>query len=165
MSDLTKLIFQKTLLIILFCCATQLVFSQNLKSPDEFLTHKIGEEFTPHHMLVDYFKYVAKNSEQVILTQYGLTNEDRPMLLAFVSTKENLAKLEEIRNDNLIRAGVKEGTPKNNIAIVWLSYSVHGNEAAGSESSMPVLHSLVAGKNLQAQSWLKNTLVIMDPSV
>jgi hypothetical protein len=165
MSDLSKLIFQKTLLILLFCSSTQLIFSQILKSPDEFLTHNIGEEFTPHHMLVDYFKYVAENSEQVVVTQYGLTNEDRPLLLAFVSTKENLAKLEEIRNDNLIRAGVKEGTPKNNIAIVWLSYSVHGNEAAGSESSMPVLHSLVAGKNLQAQSWLKNTLVIMDPSV
>ena len=134
MTDSTKFIFKKVLLILLFCCFTKLVFSQNLKSPNEFLTHKIGEEFTPHHMLVDYFKHVAENSDQIILTQYGLTNEDRPMLLALISTKENLAKLEEIRNDNLIRAGVKEGTPKNNIAIVWLSYSVHGNEAAGSES-------------------------------
>ena len=161
MTDSTKFIFKKVLLILLFCCFTKLVFSQNLKSPNEFLTHKIGEEFTPHHMLVDYFKHVAENSDQIILTQYGLTNEDRPMLLAFISTKENLAKLEEIRNDNLIRAGVKEGTPKNNIAIVWLSYSVHGNEAAGSESSMPVLHNLVGGKNLQAQNWLKNTVVII----
>ena len=70
MTDSTKFIFKKVLLILLFCCFTKLVFSQNLKSPNEFLTHKIGEEFTPHHMLVDYFKHVAENSDQIILTQF-----------------------------------------------------------------------------------------------
>ena len=157
MSDYSSSNFQKALFIFLFCSFSLTIFSQKIQSPDEFLPHNIGEEFTPHHRLVDYFEYVAENSEQVILQKYGRTNEDREMLLAFISSKENLAKLEEIRNDNLIRAGLKEGTPKNDIAIVWLSYSVHGNEAAGSESSMPVLHNLVAGRNLQAQTWMKNT--------
>ncbi|HFC00651.1 MAG TPA: zinc carboxypeptidase [Phaeodactylibacter sp.] len=165
MNDLQKNIFAKALLFFFFCGISSFSFSQKIKSPDEFLPHQIGEAFTPHHLLVDYFEYVAEASEQVHLQQYGLTNEKRPLLLAFISSKENLAKLEEIRNDNLIRAGIKKGTPKNNIAIVWLSYSVHGNEAAGSESSMPVLYNLVGGKNLQAQTWLKNTLIIIDPSV
>ena len=166
MNDLSKMISQKSLFLLLIgSLFFQNTFAQKIQSPDEFLPHNIGEKFTPHHMLVDYFEYVAENSDQVILQPYGRTYEDRPMVLAFISSKENLAKLEEIQNDNLIRAGVKEGTPKNNIPIVWLSYSVHGNEAAGSESSMPVLHSLVGGKNLQAQAWLKNTLIVMDPSV
>lgn len=156
---------KKIALVFLFCLMAPFVFSQNIQSPNEFLPHKIGEQFTPHHLLVDYFEYVAENSDQVILQPYGRTNEDRPMMVAFVSTKENLAKLEEIRTDNLKRAGIIEGTPNNNIPIVWLSYSVHGNEAAGSESSMPVLYELASGRSKRAEDWLRNTLVVIDPAV
>ena len=64
-----------------------------LKTPGQFLPHQLGETFTPHHLLVDYFEYVAANSPNVKLTQYGSTNEKRPLLMAFVSTPENLARL------------------------------------------------------------------------
>ena len=150
--------------IALFFLSVQSIFAQ-IKSPDEFLPHNIGEEFTPHHLLVDYYEYVAANSDQVILRPYGRTNEGRPLMVAFVSTPENLKKLEEIRLDNMKRVGTESGTPNNQIPITWISYSVHGNEAAGSESSMPVLYELVGGKNKAAQDWLKNTIVVLDPCI
>lgn len=165
MSHLMNQRISTTILFFILCCLSTTLIAQNIQSPSDFLPHNIGEKFTPHHQLVDYFEYVAENSDQVILRQYGRTYEDRPLILAFVSSKENLAKLDEIQNDNLIRAGVKSGTPKNNIPIIWLSYSVHGNEAAGSESSMPVIYSLVSGNNPEAKNWLKDALIIMDPSV
>ena len=140
MQHLMNLKISNTILFFIICCFSTTLIAQNIQSPSDFLPHNIGEKFTPHHSVVDYFEYVAENSDQVILRQYGRTYEDRPMVLAFVSSKENLAKLDEIQNDNLIRAGMRSGTPKNNIPIVWLSYSVHGNEAAGTESSMPVLY-------------------------
>ncbi len=138
-----------------------------LLSPDEFLPHNIGETFTPHYMLVDYVHHVAANSPNVEVTEYGRTNEKRPLLLAFVSTPENLQRLEAIRENNLRRAGVLEGETREDLdlAIVWLSYSVHGNEAAGSEASMPVLHALADPENARTQAWLQNTLVILDPSI
>ncbi|MCB9270301.1 MAG: hypothetical protein H6561_12180 [Lewinellaceae bacterium] len=37
-----------------------------------------GDKFTPHHMVVDYFQYVAANSDRVQLMEYGRTNEERP---------------------------------------------------------------------------------------
>ncbi len=141
------------------------LFSQ-LKSPAEFLPHSYTKEFTPHHLLVDYFEHVAANSSMVRLQEIGRTNEHRPMFLAFVSSSDNLANLEQIRMRNLRLAGLEAGTSDaaNAKAIVWLGYTVHGNEASGAEASMQVLYDLVTG-HMDAEQWLDNTVVIMEPCV
>ncbi|MEZ5042937.1 MAG: M14 family metallopeptidase [Saprospiraceae bacterium] len=152
----------------IICLLGNSIFLQaQLQSPDQFLPHALGENFTPHHLLVDYFEHVAANSELVKLKRFGYTSEDRPLLQAFISTPENLARLESIRINNLRRTGLMEGAvdPALDVAIVWLSYSVHGNEAAGSESSMGVIYELTRPDNMDTKAWLKNTVVIMDPSI
>ncbi len=153
-------------LILVFLLASFSSFGQ-LQSPDEFLPHKLGEQFTPHYMLVDYMQHVADNSPNVRLVQYGLTNEKRPLLLLYISTPENLAQLDAIRENNLRRTGMLPGNPDPALdrALVWISCSVHGNEASGSESSMPTAYALANPQNEQTQEWLKNTIVILDPSI
>jgi murein tripeptide amidase MpaA len=138
-----------------------------IKTPDQFLPHAYGEQFTPHHLLVDYFEYVAANSEKVQLIPYGKTNQGRPLMVAVVSSESNLQNLESIRLNNLRLAGLESGQAdvENAKAIVWLSYSVHGNEPSGSECSMQVLYDLVDPNNSQSKAWLENTIVIMDPAV
>ncbi|MEM1357998.1 MAG: M14 family metallopeptidase [Bacteroidota bacterium] len=153
-----------------FCFSLFLVFSlvlsAQITTPSDFLPHQLGETFTPHHLLVDYYQAIAAASPRVKLEQYGTTNEDRPLLLAFVSSTNNLARLEAIRENNLRIAGLLPGDPDpalEDIAIVWLSFSVHGNEAAGAESSMGVLYDLANTGNPRTTEWLKNTVVILDP--
>ena len=151
----------------LFWAVLPLTLVAQLQSPDEFLPHNLGETFTPHHTLVDYFEHVAENSDHVQLIEYGRTNEDRPLLLAFVSTPENLARLDAIRENNLRHTGLVEGSARAelNRAIVWLSYSVHGNEASGSEASMGVVYDLANPANTTTKEWLENTIVVLDPSI
>ncbi len=138
-----------------------------LKSPDDFLPHKLGEHFTPHHMLVDYVRHVAAESPLVTLVEYGKTNQGRPLIVAVVTSEANHANLEEIRKTNLRMAGLEVGEINTDLskAIVWLSFSVHGNEAAGSESSRKVLYDLVDPSNSKTKKWLENTIVIIDPAV
>ncbi|NRB49671.1 MAG: zinc carboxypeptidase [Saprospiraceae bacterium] len=145
--------------------ANGLHLTAQLQSPDDFLPHSLGENFTPHHLLVDYFEHVADNSDRVQLQRYGYTNEDRPLMVAFISTPENLNRLEDIRKNNLRKAGLLEGKvdPDLNISIVWMSYSVHGNETAGNESSMGVVYELSRPDKPETKGWLENTLVILDP--
>jgi len=152
--------------LFVFILSSHLAKAQ-LKSPNEFLPHKWGEQFTPHHLLVDYFEHVAANSENVLLEEYGRTMEGRPQILAVVSSAQNMARIEQIRKDNLIRAGVIEGTASDSkpIAIVWLGHSVHGNEAAGSESVLQTIYKLANSNEKETQSWLENTVVLVDPSL
>lgn len=159
---------KKLLALLLQIFVAAIAFSQNtLKSPEAFFPFQYGEQFTPHHLLVDYFQYVAENNDQVILQEYGRTNEHRPLIWAIISSPENLKNLEQIRTDNLKRAGMLEGKPSDAkpVAIIWLSYGVHGNEAGASESSIATLYELTKPGNENIQSLLKSAVVIIDPCI
>jgi hypothetical protein len=154
----------KKCIILLLSMAAIRSHAQTLKSPDEFLGYSLGDRFTRHHEMVDYFQYVDAQLAHVQLTQYGKTYEDRPLLYAVITSPENFGMLEEIRQNNLKRTGLLSGNPSaSKIAIVWLSYNVHGNEASGMEASMKTLYELVS--STRGQGWLKNTVVIMDPCI
>jgi len=151
-----------SLLCLGFAC---IAFAQELQSPSEFLGYKLGSQFTPHFRIAEYFKYVASACKSVKLQQYGSTNEGRPLMVIFVASDENIARLEEIRQHNLSLAGLSSGNNSlgNAPVIVWLSYNVHGNEPSSSEAAMQALYQLANPANKRTQPWLKNTVVVIDP--
>ncbi|MBC7873695.1 MAG: zinc carboxypeptidase, partial [Ferruginibacter sp.] len=150
----------------LFLIATLISVAQ-LKSPEEFLGYKIGDRFTPHWKIVNYFNHVAAGSPSTVkLEQYGETNEGRPLLLATISSPANISNLENIRKNNLRLAGMgldKTTADENSPAVVWLSYNVHGNETSSSEAAMLTIWALADPSNTNTKAWLKNTVVIIDP--
>ena len=148
----------KFLFIIAFLSFGSII-SQTLQTPSQFLGYEIGSRFTRHHKVIDYFKYVSKNSSNVELEKYGETYEHRPLYVSYISSKENILHLENIRKSNLSQTGIIAGDSNNKISIVWLSYNVHGNEASSTEAAMLTIYELVTTK----QRWLKNTVVIIDP--
>ena len=152
----------KGLIALLIC--PLLAFSQ-LQSPAEFLGYQVGTRFTRHHQIVSYFNAVAKAApEKVKLMPYGKTNEGRDLLVAAISSPENMAQLENIRKHNL---GLTEGTVDDlkQPAIVWLSYNVHGNEPASSEAAMLTLFALLDPSNKKSAEWLEHVVVMIDPCI
>jgi hypothetical protein len=176
---------QKALsLVCSFLLFSYYTFSQTVVSPEAFLGYALGDHFTPHHKIVGYFREVAKAVPgQVKVEDYGKTNEGRPLLLAYIASPANMQRLESIRENNLRLAGMggqggesgqatstrtagETSTPDENApVIVWLSFNVHGNEAASSEAAMKVLYELVNPANEKSKEWLKNTVVILDPCI
>lgn len=163
-SYLSWMMIRVYLSLTFFFFSLILLHSQkDLLSPDEFLGYEHGTRFTPHHRIVGYFEHVADASDKVNITTYGNTYEFRPLIAAIISSPKNLARIEEIRKNNLRRTGLSEGPVKNeDIAIVHLSYSIHGDEPAGTESALSVLYELAKGGE-QIDQWLDNTIVIIDP--
>ncbi|MEY4931019.1 MAG: hypothetical protein RI909_1743 [Bacteroidota bacterium] len=157
---------KKNLLTAIAIFITLVSFSQTkLQSPAEFLGYELGDRFTRHHRMVEYFKHVDEANANVQVMQYGETYEHRPLIYAIIASPENFKNIEQIRQDNLKRAGMAEGAPSTKVAIVWLSYNVHGNEANSMEASMKTIYELVNPDNAKTKEWLKNTVVIMDPCI
>jgi len=138
--------------------------AQKVPSPKEYLGYEPGERFAQHHEIVGYMQALAASAPaNMKIERYGTTNENRPLMLAWVSSAENMARLEEIRRSNLALAGFG-GTPMpNQPAVVWLSYNVHGNEASSSQAVLMTTHFLLTDP--KAGEWLKNTVVIIDPCI
>ncbi len=156
---------KKTLLSLLLIGVYALTFGQ-IKSPDEFLGYALGSHFTPHHKVADYFRQVALSAtDRVKLIEYGRTNEGRPLMVALVSSAENLQKLETFRLQNIALANAQGNAVKlsEQPVFLWLSYNVHGNEASSTETAMKMLYELVLAKNPDIKNGLKNTVVMIDP--
>ncbi|MEM6634067.1 MAG: M14 family zinc carboxypeptidase, partial [Bacteroidota bacterium] len=136
--------------------------SQQLQPPEAFLDYEIGENFTYHYRMVEYFRYIAANSSEVELIPYGSTYEDRPLLVAAISSPENINQLEDIRQANLYAAGLSSTPPQaaSQIPIVWFGFNVHGNEAAGMETAIRMLYTLVTQDTL---NWLEDMVILIDP--
>ncbi len=159
---------KKLFLLPVFILSALISFAQ-LKSPEEFLGYKLGTHYTPHFKIAGYVYYVASQvPDMVKVEQYGATNEGRPLLLAYIASKENFPNLENIRKNNLRLANAapdKMAPSEDAPAIVWLSYNVHGNEPSSSEAAMLTLYELLNPANAATKEWLKNTVVILDPCI
>ncbi len=154
-----------------------------LRSPADFLGYGLGDRFTRHEQVLAYAEHVAAHSDRVDMEPYGKSYEGRDLVLVYVSTPDNLARREAIREANLRRAGLAPdgmtllggaarvesassgAGEQRGVAIVWLSYNVHGNESVSSEASMQTLYDLARTTHPESGSWLENTLVIMDPMI
>ena len=142
--------------------------SNNPSSPEQFLGYKIGDRFTPHYRVLAYAEQVARQvPNRIKLLPYGTTYEGRQLMVVAIGSEANMARLEEIRTNNLKRIGLAEGQPTSapQPPIAWLSYNVHGNEAVSSEAFMEVLYRLLNTTDAVSQKIMNTTVVILDPGL
>ena len=145
---------------------TGFLFAKFPLSPQEFLGYELGDKFTYHHQVIDYFEQVEDAADHVQLLHYGYTYEDRPLIVAVITHPKNTQTLEQIRTNHLINSGLIPGnTSDQKLAIVWLSYSVHGNESSSTEAAMKTLFAFANTSNKTTMEWLKRTIVIIDPCI
>jgi hypothetical protein len=69
----------KKLLSFIYLLLSFTSFSQ-VKSPEEFLGYPLGSQFTYHHQIISYSRYLAENSDGLAQwITYGQTSEHREL--------------------------------------------------------------------------------------
>jgi hypothetical protein len=142
---------------------------ERLPRPDAALGYPLGARFTSWDRIVAYLETLDAASPRVKMWEYGRTYEGRPLKLLAVSTPENLARLEEIRQDVQrlaepagLAAGEKDRIVRRTPLVVWLAYGVHGNESSSAEAAMGAAYVLAAAQGDMA-AMLENVVVLIDP--
>ena len=126
--------------------------------PEYSVGFGIGERHIRHDQMLNYMYALSKQSSRMQLTDIGRTYEHRRQILLTISSEQNLANL-----DALLAAH------SNNDAsapiIVWLGYSVHGDEISGTNAAMVVAYHLAASQSPEVKKMLEQTIIIMEPTI
>ena len=89
--------------------------------------------------------------------------EGRDLVATVISSEKNLAILEDIRRSHLSQIGLSaDSMQAPERTIVWLSFNVHGNEAACTEAALSTLYGLASGGG-DTTAWLDDLVIILDP--
>ncbi len=145
----------------------RIAYDPAVPTPRTLLGHEVGEWHVRHDQLVRYMEVLASASSRVRLEVQGTTHEGRPLVLLTITSPENQDRLEDIRRAHLERLERRlppppgEGAP----AVVWLGYSIHGDEASGSNAALLVAYHLAAAQDPAVERLLEETVVLLDPSL
>ena len=143
----------------------QASFDPEIPSPSEFLGYDVGEFHTRHDRIVAYFGELARLSDKVHVQEIGETYEQRPMIVATITSSENYRNLKKIRQAHLKLVDPQaplpsfEGMP----VIIQLGYNVHGNEPSSSEASMLTAWYLTASQDPNIEEYLKKAVIFVEP--
>ncbi len=141
-------------------------FDPSVPTPRSFLGYNLGEYHTRHDRIVSYFRALAAASTRIKLEQYGETHEHRPLLIATISSPDNLTHLTEIQREHQAQINPEyNGKIKDLPLILYMGYNIHGNEPSSSEAAMWLAYTWVATQNDSLLEALKQTVIMVDPVI
>ena len=135
--------------------------------PESVIGHEIGEYHLNFDRIVKYMEALAAASDRVTLVRIGQTHEKQQMIQLLITSPANHQNLEKIRKDHLAAidpVGPSAAVRKDHL-VVWLGYSVHGNEPSGANAAPVVAYYLAACEDQQVTSLLDQTVIILNPTL
>ena len=122
--------------------------------------------------IVDYFTKLDKASNKVTVKEIGKTTNGKPLIVAFISSADNIKKLDKYRQISAKLADprtVKDSTEledliKNGKTIVSISCSIHSTEIVASQMSMNLAYDLATSNDADTKEILDNTILLLIPS-
>jgi hypothetical protein len=142
--------------------------------PEKFLGHRVGEDrkLADYTQIRAYFEKLAQESNKLKLFTIGESVLKKPMIMAAISTPENLAKLDrwkeithKLRDPRVTPVDEARRLAKEGKVIVLITCSLHATEVAASQMSMELAYDLVTGKTFfDAGKILQDVVVLLVPT-
>jgi hypothetical protein len=145
-----------------------ITYNSAVPTPEQFFGFQVGEWHLRPDQVMAYMRELARTSNRVQIEQYALSHERNPLMLLTISDQKNLARLADIKAE---RARLRNPAQSGSVSIatmpivVWMGYSVHGNEPSGMNASPMVAYYLAAAQGAGISAQLENTVVLFDPSI
>ncbi len=148
---------------------TRTPYRETVPRPQSVLRYDVGDFHTTYAQMENVIDKIAKAApERVKVLDIGETNEHRMQHLVAISSPENIARLDEIKANIAKLSDPRSLSPaeaaqltQNTPIVVWLAYTIHGNESASFETMMQVVYQLAASDETATQDILKNCVVLV----
>jgi hypothetical protein len=157
-----------TVLILL----VSLKISAQIVSPRDFFGFTPGDDrmMFKYERLMEYMNLLARHSTMVHVEQTGTTELGKPMYIVFVSSAENISRLDRLReiNRQLALDEIPVGTDRNELInegrVFFLStLSMHANEVGPVQALPLVVYELISGNDPRRRAILENSVAMFIP--
>ncbi len=158
-------------LVFLFALSA---FAQTAPSPKDVLGFHPTDDKTiaDWTQITGYFSKLDKASNRVKVEEIGKTTLGKPLIVAFVSSPENIKNLEKYKQINQKLADPRtiknqaeaENLIKQGKTIVSISCSIHSTEIVASQMSLNLAYELATAKDADTLEILNNTILLLIPS-
>jgi hypothetical protein len=137
----------------------------------EITGFELGERPTRYHETVSYIKALAEKSPLVNLYEQGETHQGRKLYYLTITSAKNNSNIEKIKTDISKLADPRKltsGSEANDIiesspAVAVMMYSIHGNEASGTDASLQLAYQLAAGTDEATKKLLDDLVIVIYP--
>ncbi len=153
--------------------ALALPAAAQIPSPEEFFGHQMGADrrLARWDRLVEYYELVDRLSERVQVVRMGPSTLGEPFLSIFISSPDNLARLDDFKRMNTVLQDPRGHSPAeiddaiaNGKVVFVQSYALHSTEVAASQSAAEIVHLFATRADADLWEILDNTISILIPA-
>ncbi len=157
---------------ILFSLLGMMAQDGSFTKPVDFFGFEPGSDrnLFSYEQLIEYLQKLDGESDRIYMEKIGFSPMGRPMYITFISSEENISKLEELKKINRELAlnpdlGEEElqGMVRDGKAFVLATLSMHSSEVAPSQAAPLIAWDYASTSDPKKQEWLDNVVYMMVP--
>ncbi len=143
-------------------------------SPEEFLGHKVGEDrkLADYNQILAYFEKLDRESERLKMLTLGETTLGKPVIMAVITSEENMIKLDtfrglakKLRDGRGLTPGEAKKLSTEGKIFVLITCGLHATEIASTQMAMELAYKLVIGQGpYDVDKVLKDVIVLLVPT-
>ena len=142
-------------------------------SPTEHLGFQPGADYrlADYAALRSYFDKLARSSDRIKLVEFGRSSLGQPMILAFISSAENIRGLERFRQISrklaLGEASEAEARQlaREGKAVVWIDSGLHASEVAPVQHSFDLAYQLLTDESEEGSLIRDRVILLQAPCI
>lgn len=143
-------------------------------TPEQVIGFQPGADYklADYEQIQSYFRALDEASDRVVLQQIGTTTLGKPMLLALISSEENLRNRERYREINRRLALAESLTDADAVrlaqegkATVWIDGGLHSTELAPSMHTPRLAYWLATDESAEARNIRENVILLLMPNI
>ncbi len=145
-------------------------FAQDITSTKDYFGFRVGADYhlIDYEKAMEYLRKLEAESPRIKLFEYGKSSDGKPMILAVVSSEENMAKLDHYKEISKRLSLVKglsveeaEQLAAEGKAIVWIDGGLHATEVAPAQHIIQLAYDLVTANSHKMNNILDNVICML----